>query len=108
MTVEFSPEEEAIIVSAKEDYLSLGQAVLEAPRDVVMTLFRRGFLRLLELEQDETGTREIRSVDAEADAILENPVSWTPPLQQGPRFFALAATQKGEEAFFQIIGRRRR
>jgi hypothetical protein len=113
--VDFSESERAIIISAKEDYLSLGQAELEvhardnevSARQVVEGLVERGYLEMIEIEQT-TATRELRHVElSECLKILRDSKSWIPPLELGPRFFTLIATKKGEAAFYEFIGVRK-
>jgi hypothetical protein len=106
LATELTSEQEAVIVSASEDYLCLGEAEFEAPRAAIIELLKQGFVQLLEIEQDDRGTRELRSFDINEDsmAILHRSESWVPPLERGSRFYAIFATEKGQKAFRRIVG----
>lgn len=106
-----SEVEKAILIAANEDYLSLGQADLEAKgvgvgsaRPAVLTLLKQDYVYLYEIEQNDRTTEVQRFTLEDALRIVENDDVWTPPLELGERFYALFATPKGELEFKRLIG----
>jgi hypothetical protein len=106
-----SDVERAILIAANEDYLSLGEADLEArgvgvhsAKTAVLRLLQQDYVHLYEIEQNDTTEELQRFTLEDASRIVDGDDAWTPPLELGARFYALFATPKGKREFNRLIG----
>jgi hypothetical protein len=113
----FSPEEKAVLISANEDYLTLADAVLEmipfsssdrtqeVAAHTIRDLIERDYIYVTEMQETAKERREVRRLDKEVSlAILEEPANWSHFNLQGASYYALSPTDRGRQAFRQLIG----
>lgn len=108
---------QAVLISANEDYLTLADAALEmtpfsspdrtqeVAARTTRDLIERDYVYMTELEETAKERREVRRLDKEASlAILAEPANWSHFNLQGTPYYALSPTDRGRQAFRQLLG----
>jgi len=120
VTTSFTKTEAEIIVSANEDYEWLPQTLLthrafnpemsegdllETVSATVRSLIDEGFVTFFRNSWEAPGGDAMQQVEShEIPTVLANPETWVWDHSRDD-YYCLVATPKGEEAFFEMIGK---